>query len=395
MANPLLFLVSISPFIVFLILLLIFRKSLLTSSFIALLVTILIAVFFWGFAITQLPQPFTKAFFVAFDIFLIILGAIFFLEAMKEIRVIENIVIYLEEISSDTRVKVILLAWFLENFIEGIAGFGTPVTIVAPLLLALGMPASRALIIALLGNSTSVVFGAAGTPIRIGFQGLGTFKIAENAALISLVGFLVPVFMLYTLIGKERNKKEFWEAVPFAIFAGLAFTLPSWLFVYLGQEFPSILGSVAGLGLTLLAIKTGFLMPKKETNLRKVEKRNPTLSIGRVVLPYALMVGILILGKFFPLNIGQINLFNPGLVFLFTGFIFLLNKKSVLISSAKVAGKGTMGPSLVILTMSFLVQIMIASGMIGTVANAFRNSFLALWAPVVGMFGAFLTGRTC
>lgn len=62
----------------------------------------------------------------------------------------------------------------LENFLEGTAGFGTPSTVVAPLLIGLGLPPLQAVVITLLGNSASVVFGAAGTPIRVGFAGLDT-----------------------------------------------------------------------------------------------------------------------------------------------------------------------------------------------------------------------------
>ena len=104
------------------------------------------------------------------------------------------------------------------------------------------------MIIALLGNSSSVVFGAAGTPIRIGFEGLGVSSVPYLASLINFVGLIVPAFMLWILVSdKPDRKQQFFGALPFAVWSGIAFVVPSFLVVGLGQEFPSILGSVIGL----------------------------------------------------------------------------------------------------------------------------------------------------
>ncbi|KKT32458.1 MAG: hypothetical protein UW20_C0014G0008 [Candidatus Woesebacteria bacterium GW2011_GWB1_44_11] len=322
-----------SPFILFLILLLWRKTPLIWVSFITLVLVIALAAVYWQVYPAYILGSLLKGFFVALDIFFIIFGAIFFLEIMRGTKIIENIGYHLESISKDLRIQVIFLAWFFENFLEGTAGFGTPSIVVAPLLVGLGIAPINAAIIAILGNSTSGIFGAAGTPIKVGFGSLAGASVPLTAAYINLVGILVPVFMLWFLIkGKKESRKEFFEALPFAIWAGIAFCVPSILTVPFGQEFPSIIGSVIGLALVFATTKLGIFVPRKEKEL--VDNPRPaTLSPGRVMFPYLLLILILIAGKFILGSSGvQIPIiirhtfayFNPGFAFMIAGFVALL-----------------------------------------------------------------------
>lgn len=401
-----------TPFIIFFIFLLWKKTPLVWVSFITTILVIVIAVFYWQIYPTYIFGSIAKGFFVALDILFIIFGAIFFLEIMRETTIIENIGLYLESISKDIRVQVIFLAWFFENFLEGTAGFGTPSTVVAPLLVGLGIAPVNAVIIALLGNSASVVFGAAGTPIKVGFGALAGASVPLTAALINLIGILVPVFMLWFLTkSKENGKKEFFEALPFAVWAGIAFAIPSIMTVFIGQEFPSILGAVIGLLLVLLTTKLGFLVPKKEKNLTD-GIHTPTLRLGKVVFPYVLLIALLIFGKFvigtngisIPIGVKHtFAFFNPGFAFIIAGIISLLvfkNGVKVFTSSLKLALKRSIEPFLIIAFMSVVSQVMVNSfnnpvglpSMIGFLAVNVKNILLPLWAPIVGAFGSFLTG---
>jgi lactate permease len=406
---------AIAPFILFLFLLLWRKTPLIWVSGITLLVVALEAVFFWRVFPDYIFGSLIKGSLVAMDIFFIIFGAIFFLEIMRETKIIENIGFHLESISKDIRIQVIFLAWFFENFLEGTAGFGTPSTVVAPLLIGLGISPINAVIIALLGNSSSVVFGAAGTPIRVGLGNLATASLPLTAALINLVGIIVPVFILWFLTVKRQNgKKLFWEALPFALWAGVAFAVPSVLTVFLGQEFPSILGAVIGFGLVLLTTKLKIFVPKN-VEYQSVEKANETrLPIIKVLFPYTLLIILLIAGKFLigqagiplPLMIKHtIAYFNPGFAFILAGVltigIFRIGTK-ILASSSKLALKRSIEPFLVIAFMSAIAQIMVNSAhnyslqpsMIDFMAIHVKNALLPLWAPLVGAFGSFLTGSS-
>jgi len=411
MALTSVFLATI-PFIIFFILLLWRKTPLIWVSLITLVLVLAIATFYWQVYPVYLVGSLAKGFFVALDILFIIFGAIFFLEITRETKIIENIGFYLESISKDLRVQVIFLAWFFENFLEGTAGFGTPSTVVAPLLVGLGITPINAVIIALLGNSASVVFGAAGTPIKVGFGVLAGASVPMTAALLNLVGILVPVFMLWFLTkSKENGKKEFFEALPFAIWAGIAFAVPSILTVFIGQEFPSILGAVIGLILVLVTTKLGFLVPRTEKNMMDTV-RTPTLSLGKVVFPYVLLILLLVSGKFLIGSSGvtipiivkhAFAFFNPGFAFIIAGIVTILMFRKnfrFFTSSTMLAAKRSMEPFLVIAFMSSIAQIMVNSvrnpmvlpSMIDFLAANVKNTLLPLWAPIVGAFGSFLTG---
>jgi len=413
MAINLPILLSIFPFLVFTVILLWGKTSLLRTSVITLALFTALSVFYWDIFPASLMVSYGKGFFIAFDILIIIFGAIFFLNLLEDIKVIKNISYYLEHFSGDYRLQIILLAWLFEAFIEGTAGFGTPVAIVAPLLVGLGLTPIRALIIGLLGNSSAVVFGAVGTPIRIGFAGLDVASVPFISSLINCSGFIIPIFMLWIITkGRANQKKEFLGGLPFAIWAGIAFLLPSVLISMWSQEFATVFGSVIGMILVLITTKLGLFVPKDRLSLQEDEKLTSSMSATRAFLPYGLLILFLILGKIFLGNTGVniplgfphvFNLFNPGFAFILAGLLVVLiwrSKKEAILSLLSRAFSGSLNPFIVIMSMSVFVQIMINSGQnysgipaaITLVAKVFETSFLPFFTPFIGAFGSFITG---
>lgn len=402
----------ILPFAVFLVLLVFKKTPLLQLSLYASLLTSLVALFAWQTGPIVIAGSILKGFLVALDIFFIIFGAILFLEIISKHKIIKNISYYLETVSRDLRIQVILLGWFFVNFIEGTAGFGTASAVVVPLLMTLGITPLNAVVIGLLGNSASGLFGAAGTPIKIGFGSLAGTNVPLYAALINFAGMIVPVFILWFLIKSRKSPiAEFFEALPFAIWSGFAFSFMSLVGLVFGQEFPTILGSLFGLVLVLLTTSLGLFVPKKKKDMID-GSRTPDLKFWQVAFPYFLFIGLLVVGK---ITIGTtgvvLNLpithkfafYNPGFAFVLTSlvtiFVFRDNLKSFL-SAAGTAFKKSYEPFFVIMLMSAFAQIMLNSGNNGTglpsmvnfVANDFKNVLLPVWAPILGAFGSFLTG---
>lgn len=408
------FILSILPLVIFLLLLLGNKTSLLTAAALALLSTFGATLFYWQILPAYALHSSLKGFLVALDIFIIIFGAVFFLEILQELKVIDNLSYYLESFSKDYRIQVILLAWFLENFLEGTAGFGTPLVIVVPLLISIGLPPLTAVVISLIGNSTAGVFGAVGTPIRVGLAGLGSLAIPRYASLINGVGFLVPIFMIWILAaGQKDGWKHFWEGLPFAFWSGLAFVVPSAISVVLGQEFPSILGAAIGVTLVLLTTRLGLFLPKNVRTLQPAKRPAVTLPLLRVIFPYCLLISLLIMGKLFlqntitiPLLAGikhTFNLFNPGFAFILAAIplIFRWGKpKALVFLKLKLAFRRTLEPFWVIVCVSIMTQLMFNSGhnfsglssMLELIAKNFEVPFLPFLAPFVGAFGAFITG---
>ena len=404
---------AILPFLIFLFFLFIRKSSLLKTSLITLFLYTFLAIFYWKIIPSYLYTSFGKGVFTAFDIFIIIFGAIFFLKILEELKIIKNISYYLESISKDYRVQIIIIAWFFECFLEGTAGFGVPAAITVPLLIGLGLSPIRALVIGLLGNSTPGVFGAAGTPIKIGLAGLNTTGVPLFSALLNSVGMIIPIFMLWVITRNRKNsKKEFREALPFAIWSGLVFVIPSIFSVFLGQEFPSILGSIIGLIIIIISIKFKIFIPKDNLSLVSEKEVTHTMPAWKAFTPYILLVLFLILGKItlgsisVPITLGfkhLFNLFNPGFAFILAGIIIILiwrQGKTLFKNSAKLSFKRALSPFIVIASMLAMVQIMINSGInisgvpsaVNIIAGLFETKLLPFFAPFIGAFGGFMTG---
>jgi lactate permease len=164
---------------------------------------------------------------------------------------------------------------------------------------ALGFPALGAVIIGLMVQSTPVTFGAVGTPVIIGvtsglenpeltqrlaaagldFEGYRQIIVAYASILHAIVGVLMPLLMVGMMtrfFGANRSWREGFAIWPFALFGGLAFTVPFALTgVFLGPEFPSLLGAMVGLGLVTLAVRKGFLLPKETWDFPPPEDWQP------------------------------------------------------------------------------------------------------------------------
>ncbi len=411
--NNLPIILSIIPFLFFIFLLIINKTSLLRASLITLVVYTLLAVFYWKIIPSYIYISYGKGFFVALDIFFIIFGAIFFLEILEDLKIIKNISYYLESFSKDYRVQIIVIAWLFEAFLEGTAGFGTPAAIAVPLLIGLGLTPIMALVVGLLGNSTAGVFGATGTPINVGFAGLPVFSVPFISSLLNCVGIIVPIFMLWMITsGRENRKKEFLGALPFAIWSGVVFVIPSVFIAYFWPEFPSIFGSIIGIILVFISTKLNLFVPKENLSLKNERELTSTMSLRKSFLPYVILVALLVLGKIFLgkmsilIDFGfvhKFNIFNPGFAFTTAGLMVAIlwrSKKAVLFDSFKLGTRGAFGPFLVIVSMLAMVQVMINSGFnssglpsaIIIIAEFFETSFLPFFAPFIGAFGGFITG---
>jgi L-lactate permease len=79
-----------------------------------------------------------------------------------EFEVIKNSI---GSLTSDPRLQALLIAFAFGAFVEGAAGFGTPVAIASTMLTGLGFSAFSASAICLLANTAPVAFGSIGIPV--------------------------------------------------------------------------------------------------------------------------------------------------------------------------------------------------------------------------------------
>ncbi len=286
MTDTLLALVAFSPILVAAVLLVGFNWPAKRAMPVAFLLTVFIALWGWQMSPTRVFASTLQGLVITVTVLWIVFGAILMLNTLKHTGAITAIRGGFTNISPDRRIQAIIIAWCFGAFIEGASGFGTPAAIAAPLLVAIGFPALAAVLLGMMIQSTPVSFGAVGTPILVGInkgldnQAIGQTlsaggsswdiylqQVTTNVALIhATVGTLMPVLMVMMLtrfFGRNRSWTEGLSILPFAIFAGLAFTVPYALTgMLLGPEFPSLIGGLVGLALVVTAARAGFLVPK-------------------------------------------------------------------------------------------------------------------------------------
>ena len=113
-----------------------------------------------------------------FPIFWIVITAIFIYNMTVETGQFEIIKNSIATITDDRRLQALLIAFAFGAFLEGAAGFGTPVAISAGMLVGLGFNPLYAAGLCLIANTAPVAFGGIGIPIIVAGQvtGVDTMK---------------------------------------------------------------------------------------------------------------------------------------------------------------------------------------------------------------------------
>lgn len=291
MSNSFYSLIALLPIATIFILLVLARRSASQAMPIAYLMTLAIALFIWRVPFLEAMAASVQGLFATAEILYIVFGAVLLLKTLQLSGALTAIRQSLLGISRDRRVQVIIIAWLFGSFIEGASGFGTPAVITVPLLVAIGFPAMAAVISALIIQSTPSTFGAVGTPVMIGIdtglQGvpavqtqLAELGIDQAEFLVwvgrwaglfhGVIGTFLPLVLVGVLtvgfgdrqLSRLQRLKQGLAAWKFALFAGLALTLPySLTALLLGPEFPTLMGGLFGLALVVTAARAGFLLP--------------------------------------------------------------------------------------------------------------------------------------
>jgi lactate permease len=190
-------------------------------------------------------------------------------------------------LSDDRRIQALLIAFCFGAFVEGAAGFGTPVAISAALLMGAGFRPLHAAGLALLANTSPVAFGALGTPIlTLGkVTGLDTQQLSAMAGRqLPFFSVLVPVWLVWVMSG-WRGVVGVWPAllVCGGSFAGVQFLVAN----YVGPELVDVAGGL--ISLACLALFLRVWQPREtwhfshEGEASGKRQANPPPAVRRVV----------------------------------------------------------------------------------------------------------------
>jgi lactate permease len=354
-----------------------------------------------------------------------------------EFNIIKN---SLAQITDDRRLQAIFIAFAFGSFIEGTAGFGTPVAITAAMLVGLGFKPLYASGICLIANTAPVAFGAIGIPIVVAasVSGLDLMKISSICGRqLPFLSVIVPLWLSVTMCGFKRSM----EILPAIIIAGVCFAGTQFLFSnFVGPYLPDIMSAVVtiiGLGLFLRVWKPKNIWhfpDEPPASQRVVDSEFSGGEIFRAWMPYIILAIMVFLWGIKPVKVFLDSIFAynfqwPGLhnmviktvpivakdtpyaaVF---GFTFLSTPGTAILIAGLLSvifmpkygyGKAMAclmrtivqlkWPIVTIALILGLAYIMNYSGMSSSMGLAFTATgpLFPFFAPVLGWLGVFLTG---
>jgi lactate permease len=158
-------------------------------------------------------------------------------------------------LADDRRIQVLLIAFSFGAFIEGAAGFGTPVAISAAMLIGLGFKPLPAAGLALIGNTAPVAYGALGTPI-LTLAKVTNLPLLELSAMtgrqLPFFSVIVPFWLVWAMAG-WRGMLQVWPA---CLVSGLSFAIVQFLVSnYHGPWVVDIAGAIVSIFSLVLLLK--------------------------------------------------------------------------------------------------------------------------------------------
>lgn len=197
----------------------------------------------------------------------IIIWALFIYNVTVKTGQFEVIRSFISKVSDDQRVQVLLIALAFGVFLEGVAGFGTPIAIGAALLLGCGMrSAVLAAATCLVANLASAPTGAIGIPVIVASQVTG-IDLHQVTALVGrqllVIGFIVP-FWLVAMVDGVRGIKD---TLPLTLLCSVVGAVAIFIiYEYIGPELADVI-----LGIVLLITVIGFSKIWKPKNMLTAE----------------------------------------------------------------------------------------------------------------------------
>jgi L-lactate transport len=261
------------PILTLLFLLGVLRKPAWMAALISLLVALAVALFAFGLppALTFSSAGYGAAFGL-FPICWIVIWAIALYQVTVETGKFEIIKSSMGSLTSDARLQALIIAFAFGAFVEGAAGFGTPVAVAAAMLVGLGFSPFYASALCLVANTAPVAFGSIGIPVitLAGITGLPVDQLSGAIGrLCAPLSFFVPTYLVCIMVG-WRGMLEVWPAVLIVggVFASVQFSMSN----FVGPQLTDIAASLSAMASVLILLR--FWRPANVWD-RELEPVNP------------------------------------------------------------------------------------------------------------------------
>jgi L-lactate transport len=249
-------LIASLPIVTLLLLLGVLRKPAWMAGTVGLAVALALAVFAYGMPVgTAVSAAAYGGAFGLFPICWIIFWAIALFRVTVETGKFEIIRNSIGRLTPDPRLQALLVAFAFGAFLEGAAGFGTPVAVAATMMTGFGFSAFSASALCLLANTVPVAFGAIGIPVitLAGTTGLPLDKLSRAVALLcSPAALIIPVYLILAMGGLSAMSGVWVPALAAGIaFAGIQFVVAT----FVGPQLSALLAAMASMAVLVAVIR--------------------------------------------------------------------------------------------------------------------------------------------
>ena len=203
-------------------------------------------------------------------------------------------------ITADRRLQLLLIAFCFGAFIEGAAGFGTPVAIAGAFMIGLGFKPFHAAALNLIANTAPVAWGAIGTPVHA----LAAVTALPESDLNAMIGRILPftaIIVPFWLVRAMVSWSETFEVLPAILVVGLSFAGMQYFWSnHMDSNLVDIMAGVVSMVVTLAFLRVW--KPKKiwrfederEEDAAKLERKEAVkhyrgAQIAKAWLPFAVL----------------------------------------------------------------------------------------------------------
>ena len=205
----------------------------------------------------------------------IVVAAVFLYDLSVETGQFEIMKHSVAAITPDRRLQLLLVAFCFGAFIEGAAGFGSPVAIAGAFMIGLGFKPFQAATLNLIANTAPVAWGSIGTPVHT----LAVVSALPESDLNAMIGRILPitaVIVPFWLVRTMVSWTETIEVLPAILVVGVSFALTQFFWSnHVDSNLVDIAAGVASMLATLLFLR--FWQPKKIWRFE--DEREPVLAI--------------------------------------------------------------------------------------------------------------------
>jgi lactate permease len=296
-------LVAAVPLVVIFVCLAVLKMKAHKAALLAVASAFAIAVTVWGMPAKLAGLAFGQgAAFGLFPVFYIVLTTLFLYNITVKGGQFEIIRASLAGLTADRRIQALLIAFCFGAFIEGAAGFGTPVAIAGATLVGLGFRPLYAAGVCLVANTAPVAFGAIGIPIValsavMGYDDAGMMKLSKMVGhQLPFLSVIIPFYVIVMMVGLKKA----WEVMPAILVCGVTFALAQFVTAsYVGPYLPDITASLAAMAALVILLR--FWQPKEnfvfshEKQATKEEHNYTGGQIFRAWAPYLFLTLMVLL----------------------------------------------------------------------------------------------------